>query len=98
MILSAMLPMSMLGAQAIMRLLAEHGKPIAAVVGRFYGVYNRNRRAYLCDEAVSGGIIVQQVGLRACQPEHVQPAVTGRTDKRSSFCKPCRDKLLHMAT
>ncbi|KAK9804181.1 hypothetical protein WJX73_009624 [Symbiochloris irregularis] len=46
--------------EAILQLLAEHGKPIAAVLGRFYGVYNCNRRAYLWDEQVSGGIIVQQ--------------------------------------
>ena len=61
--------------QAIVRLLAEHGRPVAAVVGRFYGVYNRNRRAYLWDEAVSGGIIVQQVIMpswtRACKRAHM---------------------------
>lgn len=47
--------------QVINRLLQEHGGPIAAIIGRYHGVYNHIRRPYHWDNASSGGVIVEQV-------------------------------------
>ena len=55
-----------------MGILKEHGAPLAAIVGRYHGVYNRVKRAYHWDDAVSGGVIVQQVSDNIFWPQQFE--------------------------